>query len=510
MDSLMMRLNKMRWWFFALLLCAGMGVRLYDLSDLPLDFHPVRQLRALVLARAIYLPLDGDAPQWQVQAAQAQAQREGLIEPPLMEGLTAWTYLALGREAAWVGRLYAILFWLWGALGVFLLARRASGWVGALSGGAYFLFLPYAIQASRSFQPDPLLTGCIIWAFWAALRWHEHPTTWRWPLIAGLLAGLALFVKSVAVFFVAAGWLGILLAEGRPETLRGWLVRIRSARLWLVGLLAILPLALFLLYGLVWTQRMAGQFSLRFFPALWVQPSFYWRWLQMMGQTAGLAWVGLGLLGTLLIPGRSMRGLMLGAWVGYGLYGLAFAYHITTHDYYQLPLLALTAIGLAAALQALFDALKSVHRSANNAPAVIFLLLGLMLCSFGAANAGYDLRKTDYRPQAEFWTQIGQQLGPNERVLALTQDYGYPLTYWGWRNCDIWFAGGDFEYRALAGDPLDMAEYFATRIEGQDVFLVTDFEEWERQPELQRLLQPYPLRVKTETYWMFDLKQGGQ
>lgn len=497
----MMHSKRFQRWLLALWLCVGVGLRLYDLTDLPLDFHPVRQVRALILARALYLPPESEA----ALAAQAQAQREALIEPPLMEGLTALTYRLLGQELPWVGRLYAILFWVWGAWGVFLLARRAAGGlVGAWAALAYFLFLPYAIQASRSFQPDPLLTASIVWAVWAALRWQDAPQSWGRMLLAGLLAGLALLVKSVAVFFVAAAWLGVLLAEGWPGLAR----QLRSLRLWLAVLLAALPLTIFLLYGLVWTQRMAGQFSLRFFPALWVQPSFYWLWLQKISQTAGLPWVALAGVGVWLIAERKLRALLLGAWVGYFLYGAAFAYHITTHDYYQLPLLALTAISLAAVVQLLFTALAATPWLGKAKAALVVSLIGLGLCALGSANALYALHKTDYRPQAAFWAQVGQAIGPNERVLALTQDYGYPLVYWGWRTCDSWFSAGDFEYRALAGNPLDVREMFAERVQGQDIFLVTDFEEWRRQPELQQLLQAYPLRVQTDAVYIFDLKEG--
>ena len=89
----MMHSKRFQRWLLALWLCVGVGFRLYDLTDLPLDFHPVRQVRALILARALYLPPESEA----ALAAQAQAQREALIEPPLMEGLTALTYRLLGQ-----------------------------------------------------------------------------------------------------------------------------------------------------------------------------------------------------------------------------------------------------------------------------------------------------------------------------------------------------------------------------------------------------------------------------
>lgn len=33
---------------------AGIGIRLYDLTDPPLDFHPARQIHSALMARGIY------------------------------------------------------------------------------------------------------------------------------------------------------------------------------------------------------------------------------------------------------------------------------------------------------------------------------------------------------------------------------------------------------------------------------------------------------------------------
>ena len=38
----------------SLLLLLGLGIRLYDLTDAPLDFHPTRQLRGALIAPGIY------------------------------------------------------------------------------------------------------------------------------------------------------------------------------------------------------------------------------------------------------------------------------------------------------------------------------------------------------------------------------------------------------------------------------------------------------------------------
>ena len=49
----------------ALLFGLGLGIRLTDLTDLPLDFHPTRQLFSAIKARGIYYQTAPDIPEWQ-------------------------------------------------------------------------------------------------------------------------------------------------------------------------------------------------------------------------------------------------------------------------------------------------------------------------------------------------------------------------------------------------------------------------------------------------------------
>ncbi|WP_298008221.1 hypothetical protein, partial [uncultured Anaerolinea sp.] len=110
-----------------MLLAAGLWIRLYDLDDPPLDFHPTRQVRSLIIARGMYLQdLDGIS-EWRREFAVRQWRAQDVIEPPIMEALTAFTYRVMGEEVVWVGRLYSVFFWLLGGLGLWLLARRLMG-----------------------------------------------------------------------------------------------------------------------------------------------------------------------------------------------------------------------------------------------------------------------------------------------------------------------------------------------------------------------------------------------
>ena len=213
---------------FTLLLALGLGIRLFDLNDLPLDFHPTRQLLSALKARGMYYQTLPNVPEQQRDFAIQQWKVRAAIEPEIIERIVAFTYRFTG-EQLWVARIYSSLFWLIGAVFLFLLAREITSVDGALATTAVYLFLPYAVIASRSFQPDPLMVMLIILFWWAVYRWSSlaiggrvaanvvsgisRPQTWTLAILAGLFGGLAILVKFVAAFFVIGGGLGAVLGR---------------------------------------------------------------------------------------------------------------------------------------------------------------------------------------------------------------------------------------------------------------------------------------------------------
>ena len=64
--------GRNRWGYWCILLVlflAGLGIRLYDLTDLPLDFHPTRQLRSAIIARGIYYEMQPNPDAYRQSAA---------------------------------------------------------------------------------------------------------------------------------------------------------------------------------------------------------------------------------------------------------------------------------------------------------------------------------------------------------------------------------------------------------------------------------------------------------
>lgn len=71
----------------AILFMGAVGVRLHHIGDPPLDFHPTRQYRSALIARAIYL--ERSRPGSEEIKKVAEAARPRILEPPLMEHMTS-------------------------------------------------------------------------------------------------------------------------------------------------------------------------------------------------------------------------------------------------------------------------------------------------------------------------------------------------------------------------------------------------------------------------------------
>ncbi len=475
----------------------GLGLRLYDLTNLPLDFHPTRQVLSALKARGMYLQAATGVPDWQKKMAIQQWKTKSEIEPEVFEHLVAFTWRFTG-EQLWVPRVYSSLFWLLGGAFLFLLVRELTSVDGAVAATAYFLFFPYAVVASRSFQPDPLMVMLLIAFWWAFMRWTKAQS-WGWAAAAGLIGGFAIYIKFVSAFFVVGGALGLLLGS---FSLRDAL---RKVQLWAIAALGLLPGAAYIFYGVVLHGFLGRQFGGRFIPALLLSPYNYVQWAMMASMAAGAVAIMLALLGLLFAQTRVARFFLFGLWIAYSLFGLFFDYHIATHDYYSLPLIPIVAVSLAPLADVVLRRLRDLTEGRlARAAAIAFLLIGLLTTAWETRG---ELKSVDYRPQAAMWAEIGDKLQHGHNVVALTQAYGTPLAYWGWQDALIWPNSGDVDYHTARGASLDLPHLFANMTRGKTYFLVTDFDELNRQPDLKQKLAGFAVFAQGNGYVIYDLQK---
>src|SRR5258706_7361782 len=482
-------------WITALLVILALGftIRLYDLTDLPLDFHPTRQLLSALKARGMYYQTLTDVPAEQRAFAIQQWKTRASVEPPFLERVVAFTYQFTG-EQLWIGRIYSSVFWVIGAVFLFLLACEFTSVDGALVSTAFYLFLPYGVIASRSFQPDPLMVTLIVIFWWAVVKWSRDTTSSKFAIIAGLFGGFAIFIKFVAAFFVIGGGLGAALGRGSIREI------VRKPQVYVMSMLGILPGAAYVIYG-TWIAGFLGQqFGGRFIPAYFLSPSYYLGWVGMLNLVIGGVTLMIALLGLFFFEKEELR-FMLGLWAGYFLFGIYFNYHISTHDYYSLPLIPIVLLSLSPFADHVFG-----YFTVSRVPKALVTLVLLFGLFASLWNTRAQMKSVDYRPEAQMWVEVSDQIGDHS-VAGLTQDYGERLEYWGWKKIAAWPTTCDLNYHDdLRGAQRDFEKQFEELALQKELFLVTDFKELDLQPLLQEKLAGFSVFSQGNGYMIYDLQ----
>ncbi len=484
-----------------LFLLVGLATRLIDFTDLPLDFASTRQLHSLIMARGIYYEFDTP----QAEAIPETVRNYGItvgnaeprIEPPVMEYLVAFTYQLIGGESIFVGRFYAILFWVLGGIPLYLLMQKITSINGAFAALAMYLFIPFGIIASRAFQPDSLMVLGILLALYFQIRWM-HNDSIKNTILAGLFTGLAILIKATSIFFVGVPLVGIVLSMGKTKWIKNWHV-------YLMALLALLPALLFNVISATLGGNAGSIFGSRFFPSLFIDPKWYLRWFMTAKSVVNYFPLIIGLLALFLIKKKEYWIFYACLWLGYLLFGFTFAYHIYTHNYYHLPLIPIVAIGFGVMFEIVFTKLEELnphwfHR---------LLIMGLLIMSIGLCvfKARSDLLAANFRHEAAYWEQLGEKIGMDKAVIALTHDYGYRISYWGFINPKLWLTRGDQVVSELSGATNPEFEVlFKQKTEDKDYFLVTLIGDFKAQTDLHEFLFSNFSYEQGEGYYLFDLK----
>lgn len=488
-------------------LALGLAVRLYDLTDQPIDFHPTRQLRSAVIARGMYYSMLPQVDPEIRELAVSFWYSTGQLEPPLLERVVAYTYLLTGGENLWISRLYTSFFWMISAVALFGLARRmlagdrtegSPSREGIILGGAlialtYYLLLPFAVQASRSFQPDPGMVMLIVLSVYALYRWSEE-LAWKWAVLAGLFGGIAILTKVMAAYILAGAAIALVLYTLGIK--RFW----RSLQVYAMLALMLLPTALYYLgrggraneYFQNWTVSLSH---------LLLEPAFYARWFSLMSELMGLGAL-LVALGGVMISRPRARILLAGLWLGYLVYGLFLPYQMYTHSYYHIQLTPIVALSLAPAGALFLERLSSEGRVWRALFAVV-LVIGVGFSTWLAILPQY---RESFQTERPYWEKVASYLPTDGKIIGLTQDYGYRLMYYGWRKVALWPNRGEQKLNTLRGNSREFDQFFQQRVEGRNYFLITAFNQLNDQPDLKEFLAAtYPVAAEGQGYLIYDL-----
>jgi hypothetical protein len=481
----------------AVILICGLVTRLYDLTDPPLDYSATRQLRSAMIARGKYYAALDDAPEWKRDIAGKQERTQEVLEPTIIEDITVATYLIVGGEYIWIARIYSSLFWVLGGLALYSLTRSMVSDDGAIIALIYYLFVPFGLVVSRTFQPDSLMVTVILMAWLTFHHWYRTGS-WKWAILAGISAGTAMYIKSISLFFLLIGMAVIVLTGKRIVKV------IQDAQVWAIALISGIPVTVYNIYGIFISKKLAGTFKTRFFPEMWDDLSFYKGWMDGISTATGsIIILAIGLAGLFLIQNKKDKLFLLSIWIGYIVYGFGFSYHVTTHKYYHLPLIPLLAVTLGAVSEWIFEFVRKKNLS------VLVWIGTALIVILGVAGGHYIFMREDFRHEPYYYSKVASFVNPEDKIVALSQDYGFRLSYYGWIAVHPWFGTEDEVISNLRDSEEEpFSKRFSQFSTEYDYFIVTRMKEFRRQEQLfDELNNHYPITKEEGGFVIFNLRE---
>ncbi len=494
------RLSRTAWWRLAVvatLLAGAAAIRSYRLQ-VP-GLLPDREYHAATLARADYFQTAAAIPEWRREMAQINAQREEVLEPPILEALVASLYRVAGGEYLWIARLLSATFWLAGAVFLTGLANRLTSFNSAVISTAYFLFVPLGVLTSRSFQPDALMMMLFLMSLFLLVRYHDQPT--RGNLVAAAaVAGLALLVRPLVLFTL---WGAALAAAASGKSAR------RSTSVWhglAFAVISLLPALLYYGYFILISGVMRWKVETSFMPHLLLQPFFWKEWLLLAVDGVGLMALAAGLLGVAMLSKGFPRSLVVALWAGYAVFGLAFNFHIHTHGYYQLQLIPIVALSFGPLVDLSLERLRRVCTPwywwfpVVGGMALIFV--------FGVREVRGRLVRPNFESEAVSGS-IGAAVGHSSRVVYLSPFYGRPLKYYAEIAGDYWPRPFMYWLYGLPGGrAISLEERFQELDFVPEYFVITNFREYEAHHADLRdfLTNNCRLVAQTDDYLIYEIE----
>ena len=516
-----------------LLFITAFAVRLYHINKPPMDFAPLRQYQSAHIARNYYFESLESLPEWREKVAEINMKRMGLLlEPRILEHLAVYGYRILGGEHLWIPRVLSSIFWLVGGIFLYLIARRIGPPEAALFSTAFYLFLPFSISASRSFQPDPLMVMMLICSIFTILQYYDQPSRLR-LVLAAVTASLAILVKPYSLFLIYCMFISISIYR------HGFKKAIINLNFLIFSLLSFLPTVTYYIMKILSNVGFLNeQAQASLLPHLLLKPYFWMDWLYLIGQAIGyLAFAG-AIIGLLTIKQGFSKAVLLGLWVGYFIFGLFFTLHIHTHNYYQLPFIPVVALSLGPVGVWLINFLYKRWKIALLTVLALAVAAGIILTQMDLKNFISKNKKDlkiianiisinpqfksfiagDFEREVQMAREIGEIVGHSTNTVLLTPHFGRAIAYEGELSGLPWPTSSSLRERRERGlrelqkDELFNSKYFTIRTHGKyikytpDFFIITALEEFEKQKDLKGFLNSnFPIIAKNDDYLIFDL-----
>lgn len=479
-------------------LLAAFGIRMFLIQNL--DYSEGREYHSAVLARAFYYQTNTALPDWEKKVAKAQADPIQIWEPPVMEFLSSQIYRIIGAEHIGIPRALSSLWWVIGGLFLYLIAKKLASRETAFLTMAFYLFLPYAVWASRAFMALSLMILFLLISLYLVLNYLENPNAGRLLATAGTSA-IAIFIYPTSAFFIAGTWISAVITKQQ----KGWKIPF-------FFLLALVPGTVYYGSSLIFNGAVKIHSSMSVHPGLIIHPSFWAGWLAQISLTAGLpAFLG-SLAGLTLFKGPG-KSFLIGLWASYLIYGLTFSFTISTHGYYQLVFIPIAALSLGPVLTLIHNNLKASLQSRYLAVGLLPAAVILSMAGAGVkiVEANYDRRGRWIKNEIQIAKEIGDLVGHSTKTVFLSIAMGYPLTYHGKIAGRMYVVHNEavekYVEKISSADPKKFLDPENLGFD-PEYFIITEPWEFKRHPDLQAFLNNnFPVMTNNKDYLIYDLRK---
>ncbi len=501
-------------------------IRLHNINKPPLDFAPTRQYQSANIARGYYFENLESIPEWRKKIALINIDRI-ILEPRIMERVASFAYRIIDGEHLWIPRVLSSIFWVIGGVFLYIIAKKITTADTALFSTIFYLFLPFGISASRSFQPDPMMLMMMLFSIYIILSNYEKPSRLN-LLIAAAVSGLAILIKPYCLFMIFGAFFSLAIYK------RGNRSSLINKDVLIFSVISLFPAVIYYGHGLLinyGTLREHAHGS--FLPQLLLHSYFWKEWLNMIGHAVGyIAFIG-AIIGYVVFCQGLSWALLSGLWVGYFFFGFSATYHIHTHDYYQIQLIPVVAISLGIIFTLIVNQLnKKQWLFASLSIIVIAVVLGLglkishvqlkdlyadhknqlkILGAFFGVNPQFnEFLYGDFKKEVRIAQEIGEIVDHSARTVFLTSDFGFSLSYHGelagsyWPKISAIRAERERGLRELTPEERFYTFYIK---ESPEYFIVTDMGEFKNQVGLRSFLtKNFYVLIENDDYIIFSLK----
>lgn len=476
--------GTMRKFIILAIFIVGMGVRLYGIGLAPLDFHPVKQFRSAITARAFYYSSNASITPIEAEIAEASLNSIGILGPPIFEYLASKIYNIVNAEVIWIPKLISVVFWMVGGWFLYLLTREMVSFGAAIISLAFYTLLPFGVVASRSFQPDPFMVMLMIIAIYFLVRFYLDPKD-KYLVIGGVFSSLAFLVKPVCVLIIFSVYISLGINHF------GFKNFIRQKRIYIFIILSFLPSFLYYFYAIFSAGNLEAQAQKSFVLELFVNFNFWDGWLKRISQVMGYTYFFGGMIGVLLFKSGWRKALLFGAWTGYLLMCLSFNYTISTHDYYHLPLIPIVALSLGSIFEVILKELNAQLKSNSFLATLASLVVIFAFLLSAGISIQAQRRVPNYSGDLVFFREVGEVVHHSQNTIMLAPFDGKPLMYYGNIAGQYWPYWFDIRDEKLWLGKSLSASNRLQNLQDQndyDYFIITDIEEFKNQTDLYELL----------------------